>query len=79
MNYLKDIFTLRELKNLGEKMSDISIKKTKKEILRALRLAARYTWIGEKEFPGWCFFCGKHRMLHREGAVKCIQAKEYNG
>lgn len=33
-------------------------------------------WQGEKDFPGWCKYCGEHRSFHREGLVTCIQSKK---
>lgn len=50
------------------------------ELESALRGASRYTWIGEIDQPGSCFFCGHGRMFHgREGTIaetsNCIQTK----
>jgi hypothetical protein len=50
------------------------------ELESALRGAARYTWIGEVDQPGSCFFCGHARMFHgREGTIaetdNCVQTR----
>jgi len=41
------------------------------ELEQAICAVSHYrAWMGEKENPGWCLGCGKHRSLIREAGAR---------